>query len=482
VRAHEEPMLIRRLPPTPIRGPRPIPLLGPAGSILRFLRDPIRCMRDTYARYGAVAAISDHDPSLLCAFGPENNRLILSNPDQFHTDAKLPIRVPEGSSLQRLSKVLVGMNGEAHHRLRRAMLPLFQKTHLETYRDDIVASAAGELDRWRVGTTLDISKAMAELSLCVSFRCLFGLDVSGDARILADLAIRYIEGATSPLLLLFPYDAPGSPYRAFLKLCEGIETRLREVIRERRALPDGRRDALSILIAAHDEDGSTLPDALLVGLASELFIAGHETTASTLAWTLFLLERHPRILADVLDELASVLHGEAPTAAQVERLSLLDAVVKESMRLLPAAPFFFFRRGVESARLGAYDVPADAALIISPLITHHMPEIYAEPRRFRPERWSGAQPTTYEYLPFGAGPRTCLGASFAALALRVLLAMILQRFRLTLEQDARVSFKVRAIVLGTKHGLPMRVEAQDRRKVVPKPLRGDIGELVDLHA
>jgi cytochrome P450 len=246
-------------------------------------------------------------------------------------------------------------------------------------------------------------------------------------------------------------------------------------------MPEGRRDTLSIRIAAHDEDCAALPDALLVGLANELFIAGHETTASTLAWTLFLLDRHPRILGDLLDELAAVLHGDAPTVEQVERLPLLDAVVEESMRLLPAAPFFFFRRNGEPVRLGEYDVPAGASLIVSPLITHHLPELYPEPQRFRPERWSGEQPSAYEYLPFGAGPRICLGAAFAALSLRVLLAVVLQRFRLILEPDARVSFRVRGIILGTKHGLPMRVEAPDRRPEAPRPLRGDIGELVDLN-
>src|ERR1700733_4716315 len=143
-------MKLRRLPPVPIPGPRPIPFIGPAGSLLRFFRDPIRCMRGIHERYGTVAAVSEGDASLVCAFGPDCNRQILSDPDLFHNAAELPIRIPEGTSLERLSTFLVGMNGEAHHRLRRMMVPLFQKSYLETYRDAMVAAVEGALGRWPV--------------------------------------------------------------------------------------------------------------------------------------------------------------------------------------------------------------------------------------------------------------------------------------------------------------------------------------------
>jgi cytochrome P450 len=109
-----------------------------------------------------------------------------------------------------------------------------------------------------------------------------------------------------------------------------------------------------------------------------------------------------------------------------------------------------------------------------------MPEVYPSPKRFDPRRWDGTQPSAYAYLPFGAGPRTCLGAAFASLSLRVLLAIVLQRFRLTLAKGARVSYCIRGIILGTKHGLPMRVEPKGRALQVPGPVRGDIGEWVDL--
>jgi cytochrome P450 len=211
-----------------------------------------------------------------------------------------------------------------------------------------------------------------------------------------------------------------------------------------------------------------------------LLIAAHETSSHTLSWTLLLLSQHPEVLGALLAELDAKLGGSAPTLEQLGQLPVLDSVVKESMRLLPATPFLFFRRATGSFELGPYTLPEKAVVLLSPLVTHREPSLYPEPLRFWPERWKTLSPSTYEYLPFGAGPRMCIGASFANMALRVLLALLVQRFRFTLSPDARVSRLVRGITLGPKHGLPMRIDAQDRRSAPPGPVRGDIHQLVQL--
>ena len=470
----------RRLPSVPIPGPRRIPLLGPAGSLLRFFRDPVACLQALHRRYGAVAAVSADDASLVCAFGPEINHQVLSNPDLFQNAAEFPIRIPKDSALARLTTFLVGMNGDAHRTLRRAMAPLFQRSHLESHRDRIVATTDAVLSQWHPGQTVDLSAATAELSLCVAFRCLFNLDVASEARSLARLALGFTSGPTSLKVILAPLSVPGTPYWRYLRLCAGLEVRLRELVRDRRPTAGGRHDALSVLIGVQGGDGAGLSEALLTGLANELFIAGHETTARTLAWTLFLLERHPKVLGDLSDELAAELGGAAPTLAQLNRLPLLDAVVKESMRLLSATPFLFFRRSATGVRIGDYDLPAGASVVISPLITHHMAEIYPEPNRFHPQRWGAARPGPYEYLPFGAGPRTCLGASLANLSLRVMLSLILQRYRLSAPAGARISYRARGIVLGTKQGMPMHIRPHDQVVARPQPIRGNMHHLVDL--
>lgn len=466
-----------------IPGPAPIPLLGSTGSLLRFFRDPVRCVHDLHAQYGNVVAVSRNDASLVCAFGPQLTKQIMSEPGLFHTAAELPIRVPEASALQRLSTFLVGMNGERHDSLRRMMMPLFQKSHLVHYRDDVVAAAQMQLDSWKAGHTIDIGRAMDELSVCTALRALYGLDVSGEARELAELGKSFTEGATSVGLLLLPIDAPGLPYAQYMRLCERLEARLQALVEERKAQARPGRDVLSLLTAARDADGQPLPDGVLVGLANELFIAGHETAACTMKWTLLLLERHPQVLADLRDELDSVLHGDAPTLQQLDdQLPLLDAVIKESMRVLSVSPFNFFRRNQRPVSLDGFELPVGSAIVISPQVLHHMPELYPEPAAFRPARWMGNwQPGPYEYLPFGAGPRTCVGMGLAGMGLRVMLALIVQRFHFSLPRGTRVDYKVRGTIMGTQGALPMHVERQARQRGNPQPFTGTIRQLATLN-
>lgn len=469
--------------PSTIPGPPGLPLLGPMGSLLRFFRDPIRCMRALQGEHGALAAVSRGDPSLICAFGPELNQTVLSNQDVFENAADLPVRTPAGSSLHRLTRFLVGMNGTEHRALRRTMLPLFHKTQLERYHQRLVEATESRLSTWTHGRQFDLSAATAEIALTVAFRCFFSLDVRSNAASLARMALQFTDGATSVVNAMVPLEIPGTPYWRFMRLCERLEAHFLSIIRVRREQAVKLDDVLSALLNVEDDEGRPLPEPLVVGLVNELFIAGHETTARTLGWTLLLLQLHPQALGDVLDELSEVLHGEPPTLDQLPRLVRLDAVIKESMRILPATPFLFFRKLSSEAQLGGYTLPRGARVVISPLMTHHMPEVYPEPRRFRPERWHDINPSPYEYLPFGAGPRMCLGYSFASMTLRVVLAMVLQRFSLEAPPAASVSFKTRGVILGAKAGLPMIVHAYgkggDRGPRTGLP-NGNLDQLLEL--
>lgn len=456
-----------------------MPLLGTLGNMISFFRDPVRTMRSLRERYGLITALADRDPAVLCVFGGEYNRQILSDNRLFHNWSELPIPVPEDSAAARIAMALTNMNGDVHRRHRRLMMPAFQKSSIDGYQGDMVASTELALGRLVPGETIDVSKVMKDLTMHIALRCLFSLDSELDSQRLGNTAMVWTERVISPWAMLLPYRIPGIPYDRFMRVSEQFEAELREVIARRREQPSGR-DVISALIRAHDEDGSTFTDAELVGQAAVLFIAGHETTSFTLSWTLFLLSQHPQVHAALLDELHNVLHGEPATAEHFARLPLLDAVLKESQRLMPATPYMFLRRSTAPFELGGHALPMGTTVILSPLVTHRSSEVFPEPQRFRPERWKDIQPTPYEYLPFGAGPRMCIGAGFAAQALRVVLSMVLQRHRLSLVDGARVSYKVQGITLGPRFGMPMRVGgAQDP---VPTPVRveGDIHELIDL--
>ncbi len=216
-----------------------------------------------------------------------------------------------------------------------------------------------------------------------------------------------------------------------------------------------------------------LSDEELIGHAFTLFVAGHETTSNALAATVLLLEQHPAVLADLLDELDGTLHGAAPTVAHVGTLPLLEGVIKESLRLLPPA-IIGIRIAAQPTQLSGYAVPKGANVVYSEFVTQRMPELYAEPDRFKPARWATLDPSPYEYLPFAAGPHMCIGWAFAMQELRVVLAMLLQRYRLALVPGTRVDLTVR---MQPKHGLPMHVHAQDRQ-FGATPVHGTIRNLI----
>ena len=478
--SHHQELSVNTSPPIP--GLAGLKLMGSQSSLFRFFGDPVPTLQSIYRQHGRIGAVIAGDSSLVCAFGAEYNQRILSDANRFYNFAELPFPIPPDSAAAHLNIALTAMNGEHHRRSRRLMMPAFSKATIASYRDEMVSIAERHLAGWPKDGEINLSAEMVELTLLVAMNCLFGLDALDEAEMLGHMGMRYLSSITSLGVMLFPVNLPGTPYAHFMKFAEVFKEKLLEMIRQRRAAASRRQDVLSLMIASRDEDGSSFSDEELIGQTSLIFLAGHETTAFTLSWTLFLLSQHPQIYAAVLDELDAELHGDAPTVEQIERLPLLENVIKESMRLLPATPFFFVRQGMADFELGPYRLPQGAKVVLSPLITHRLPEIYTDPNRFLPERWNQIKPTTFEYLPFGAGPRMCLGSGFAALEVRLVLAMIVQRFRLSLLPGMNVSYKVQGITMGPKFGLPMHVSGHDRAFAPPTTVKGNIHQLIDLTA
>lgn len=463
--------------PVDIRGPR---ALFPMLSVLRFFGDPVGTMLRLERDFGPVAAVADRRATLVCAFGAALNQDVMTQPALYQHSTELPVKAPKGSSLARFNQVLPFSNGEAHRRRRRLMMPAFQKSAIDAYAPDLVAVAEALLARWPTLTPVDVAAKVRELTAAIAIRLLFGLDARDEKEQLAHVEASLLEALSSPLSIALPFDLPGLPFRTALRQSARVEERLRELIRSRREQGQPGRDVLSMLLFSKDEDGSALSDDELVGECNGLFVAGYDTSAQTLAWTLFLLTQHPQVLSALHGEL-EVLRGAPPTPADFARLPLLDGVIKESMRLLPAAPMLFMRVAAQEARLGAYTVPPGTTVVLSPLVTQRDPGRFPEPARFRPERWASVQPSAYEYLPFGAGARMCLGAPLANLLLRIVLPMVLQRFRLEPVAGADVSRGMHGIALAPKKGLPMVLRPQDGSPPPPRvAVRGDISELVAL--
>ena len=445
----------------------------------RFARDSIRCMVDLRRKCDLfighrLLPWGMRGQKSLLAFGPEYNRQILGDIMTYRV-TPLTAGGPPDSSLRRIRHGVIGMNGEEHRDQRQLVAPWFVKKTVDGYHDTAVRLIERQVAGWRTGSILDISREMQLLSLRISTNLLFGRESTERAEALGTMIQELFERNFSPWALLFPLNLPGAPFRGLLRHAELIERTLLEAIARRRQTPTGEPDILDRLIAAHAQ--GQMSDAALLGQATILFFASYETQASSLTWALFLLAQHPAIMADLVDELAGALHGEPPTIEQVEQLPLLDAVLKESMRVLTTVPYTI-RAVTQPAELDGVPLQFEDRVVCSYYVTHHLPEIYANPERFDPQRWFTIRPTPYEYLPFGGGPRICIGRTMSLQIMKAALAMILQRCKLEMAPRARID-RVVKVTLSPKYGMPMIVKPHDGQ-FEAIPVSGNIHEMVDL--
>ncbi|MEP0911714.1 cytochrome P450 [Leptolyngbya sp. GB1-A1] len=479
-----------------IPGPRPLPLLGSTFNSLRFARDSIGYSRQLFRDYGTLVALSrnggtriysprTHCPGTVFAYGPDLVRQVATQHDVYY---KYPLTGPlyrfrntseRTKPLQHFLAGLFGVNEDHHLQQRKLMMPAFHRQRLETYASDMITITENELNRMQPGQVHEIADWMRQLTLRIATKSLFEEDIGTDrgaGQIIYDAL--HLQGSLLPQL--FPLDVPGSPWWQYLNRVAQYEAKMGALIKAKQQRGGDEPDVLSMLIQVRDEEsGSRLSEAELLGHVGVIFVAGHETSANALTWTLFLLSQHPQILGDLVDELDSVLHGSAPSLEQLQQLPLLERVIKESMRILPPVPWNG-RVTAKPTELGGYALPEGTEVLVSIYQTHQMPDLYPDPASFNPDRWTTITPTAYEYNPFSAGPRICIGAGFAMMEIKIILAMLLQRYRLQFVPRRSIE-RSGVIVMAPKYGLPMIVQAQDRQFYQGVGgVRGDIREMVNL--
>jgi cytochrome P450 len=327
-----------------------------------------------------------------------------------------PLRPVVGST-----SVLTAL-GERHMRQRKLLLPHFHGDAIAAYERLIVTAAQREITSWRPGTTIELAPRMQAVTLDVIMGGIFGIEgrpPSGSAEDrLRRTTARVVDLSTKPLaqvaeLMNIGHAEPVGLQRLVLA---ALDRAIYAVIRSRRAESgvQERRDILSLLIRARTEDGETLTDRELRDELLTLVLAGHETTANQLAWTWERLVRTPA----ALERLVESVRGETQDAPQV-----IEQTIQEGMRTRPVIPIIG-RRVVVPWRLGPYGVDAQTAVSMSILLLHHREDLYPDPFAFRPERWEGHKPGTYEWIPFGGGVRRCLGATLAMAEQRIVMREI----------------------------------------------------------
>jgi len=451
----------------PAFGPAPKPVLGYFAEQLKFGRDPIGYLTGLHRHYGGVSAWGGNKPVLVFNFMPSINEVIC-NADQFDW-AQKPLGRSPSAALDVLSSGLLRKNGEEYKVGRQFLRTAFNQKLMEAWRESMVLLTRDMLDHWKDGQQIDLLQQIRRLVVSISISAVFGVKDPDVARTLDQLISKLHTTGARPTTFLFPFNLPGSSYRRMLEVSDQLVTFMKTLIQQAR----GTDCMLGMVADAKDENGVGLSETELIGEAFQLM--NLDNPVGALTWALFLLVQHPQVHADVLDELESVLHGDEPTFDQLGNLPLLERVIKESLRLMP--PFAFARRYARSAcELGPFHLPAGCRIIFSPYVTHRMPEIYSEPKRFLPARWEKIRPSQYEYFPFGAGSHFCLGMRFATLEMKIVLASIIQRYRLAVLPKAQIDRVVR-IVLLPKWGLPVHINRQDR-KFRRSPIRGNIHQMI----
>ncbi|MCA9081785.1 MAG: cytochrome P450, partial [Planctomycetaceae bacterium] len=362
------------------------------GRISDFADDPIVCMRRLWARHGDVCALQEGNQRVYFVFGPEYNHQVLSDASRYHSRF-FAAYGPRRSAQRRVTSGLLTMNGEEHRRHRRLVQGPLQKKAIVAYHDQVAEVSEDQFSQWQAGETRDIASGMTHYMLRLTCAILFGMDHPEMAYRVGELTERWVGLNHTVGAGAFTGSVEASEaYDQLLDSAAELEAAVKELLAVRRASGLGN-DILSLLIRAHDDEGG-ISDEQLVGHVTVLFGAAHLTSAHTLAWTLFLLAQHPEVMQELSEEFDTVLGGRTPTPDDLDKFQVLDRVIKESMRVLPASAYVQ-RLAAVPLELGPFQLLPGSVVVFSQFMTHHMPELYDQPERFIPDRWKTISPSPY---------------------------------------------------------------------------------------
>jgi cytochrome P450 len=428
-------------------------------------RDPLAFLLECARQYGDVVRIRHLPWSSYLFVHPRDVKHILQGNHRNYT---------KGIVFQKLKRIagegLVFSDGDLWRRQRRLIQPAFHRQRIAAFADMMVEATAAMLERWRTRRSdtglLDVAAEMSRLTLEIVARALFGAELGGDRDKFIGAVTRAMSYANHlanhffnpPTLIPTPANLKGR------RAIRDIDSVVWKMITNRRAAADGQSDLLSMLLHAHDaETDSAMDDRQLRDESVTFLVAGHETTAVALSWTWHLLGNHPDVEARLHEELGRVLNGRPPVLSDLDRLPYTRMVLEEAMRLYPPA-WATSRQAVGDDEVGGRRVRAETMIILSPYVTHRHPELWPDPERFDPGRFSAEDNATrpdYAYFPFGGGPRGCVGREFAMMEGRLILASVAQQFRFRPQPGRRVEPDP-VLTLRPRGGLPMLLD--QRRK------------------
>jgi cytochrome P450 len=421
---------------------------------LRFARRPMTFALSAHRRYGDVwrIRVPTRSEAFVVTCHPDHLRSLLkADPaDAPSLTGESPLRPILGPN-----SVLTSV-GARHMRQRKLLLPPFHGEAVQRYVETIADIARQEIDHWPVGESFALAPRMQAVTLEVIMRGVFGVGVASDTttseRRMRQALRRMLAASMSPLYLLVELRNARhfEPKGVLAAVMAMVDRQMYAVIRERRAAADRdrREDVLSLLLAARDEQGEPLTDPELRDELMSLVLAGHETTANSLAWTFERLLRTPA----AYDRLRARVRSGDRDAAQ----EYVEATIHEGMRNRPVIPMIA-RLTMRPWRLGDYTVPARTPVGVSIIALHHRADVYRDPHAFMPDRFVGVKPGTYTWIPFGGGIRRCLGATLAMAEQRVVLEAIARRTDLLAPDPAPARPRMRNVTMIPTGGCLVRV-------------------------
>jgi cytochrome P450 len=439
----------QRLPP----GPPQAKLIQTIGWWSRAVPFMERC-RARYGKRFTIRLLAT--PSWVMHSDPEHiKEIFTAPPDVLHPGEGARILAPV---VGRNSLILLD-RGE-HLSQRKLMLPAFHGEKMERLSGLMTEVAEREASTWPKDTSIALHGRLQGLTMEIILRAVFGLDPGQRLDGLRDRLTTILDYSSGPqsVLPFMQRELGGrSPWARFLRLREESDSLIFELIEERRGEDGDRDDILSMLLAARHADGSPMSDQELRDELMTLLVAGHETTASELAWAFERLARSPQVLDRLVAEIDA---GEED--------AYLTATIQETLRRRPVLPNAAPRLVKQPVEIGGWAYQPGVCMIANSYLVQHDPDIYPEPYAFRPERFLEEPPGTYTWIPFGGGRRRCLGASFAMLEMKLVLRAVLSQSEVRLAGDGLELSRRRAITLSPRHGA--RTVLSDRQLSGSEPV------------
>jgi cytochrome P450 len=434
------------------------------GSASEMQRDPLKFLREA-RQYGDVVRMRFVFSDAYLIYHPDSVKHVLQennhnyNKDLFTYKLFHPF----------LGQGLLTNDGESWLHQRRLMQPAFHRKRIATYSTIMTGATVALLERWqkndRQDSSLDIAEEMMHLTLGIVGQTLFSIDLNDETNTIGPAVTTLLNLLGHYVYAPFPpISIPTARNRRLLAANRSLEQVIYRIIAERRQQNIDSGDLLSMLLSARDEEtGEGMNDRQIRDELMTMLIAGHETTANTLAWTWYLLSQHPEVEQRLYSEIDEVLGGMMPTLEHLPELKYTNMVLEEALRLYPPGGIFG-RKAIADDELGGYRIPANSMIVISPYATQHHPDYWPDPELFDPERFTperSAGRSHYAYYPFSSGPRMCIGSSFAMMEAQLILATIAQRYRLRMVPGHPVETQL-LVTLRPKYGLPMTIHRRER--------------------